>query len=255
MDFYLGVPDPGWLAKAAVPMFVSHRRLRTRKALPRALAPWALDSGGFSELSQHGHWTITPEEYVDAVRRYGAEIGSLEWAAIQDWMCEPWIVEKTGLSVQEHQKRTIANYVQLLRLAPEIPWLPVLQGWGLGDYRRHLAAYRAEGFDLSALPRVGVGSVCRRQSSIKGSLIVHDLADEGLRIHGFGFKLTGLDFCWMDLASADSMAWSFRARRERRERQSYSGIAQPHGQNDLQVALDYYEDVMGRLERLRREAP
>ena len=67
MDFYLGAPDPGWLARAGVRLFVSHRRPRTRKSLPKAAAPWALDSGGFSELSQHGRWTISPEEYAESV--------------------------------------------------------------------------------------------------------------------------------------------------------------------------------------------
>jgi len=254
MDFYLGAPDPGWLAKAGVRLFVSHRRLRTRKKLPVAIAPWALDSGGFSEINQHGKWTIGPEEYVDAVRRYREGIGNMDWAATQDWMCEPFVLEKTGLTVAEHQKRTIQSYKDLLRLGPEIPWLPVVQGWSMWDYRRHLAAYKAEGFDLASLPRVGVGSVCRRQNTIKGPMIVHDLADEGLKLHGFGFKMTGLDLCWYDLASADSMAWSFKARRERRERTMYGGgEGLSHGQNDMDVALDYSRDVETRVERLARE--
>jgi hypothetical protein len=32
------------------------------KGLPRT--GWALDSGGFSELSLYGGWRTTPEEYV-----------------------------------------------------------------------------------------------------------------------------------------------------------------------------------------------
>ncbi len=34
--------------------------------------------------------------------RYRDEIGCLLWAAPQDWMCEPWITAKTGLTVAEH---------------------------------------------------------------------------------------------------------------------------------------------------------
>jgi O-acetyl-ADP-ribose deacetylase (regulator of RNase III) len=34
--------------------------------------PWALDSGGFTELSLHGRWKATPAAYVAAVRRYPA---------------------------------------------------------------------------------------------------------------------------------------------------------------------------------------
>jgi hypothetical protein len=35
-----------------------------RKTLPKARTGWALDSGGFSELSLYGGWWTTPEEYV-----------------------------------------------------------------------------------------------------------------------------------------------------------------------------------------------
>jgi hypothetical protein len=43
-------------------------------------------------------------------------------------MCEPSMPHKTGLSIAEHQTRTLSNYEELLRLAPELPWVPVLQG-------------------------------------------------------------------------------------------------------------------------------
>lgn len=81
ISFYLGTHMPNWLETAGVPLFISHRRLSGRRSLPRAAHGWALDSGGFSELSLYGEWRTTPEEYVTAVRRYDTEIGRLEWAA------------------------------------------------------------------------------------------------------------------------------------------------------------------------------
>ena len=80
--FLLGAHQPGWLARARVPLFVCDVRLRVYKTLPRAAAPWALDSGGFSELQNKGTWTVGPREYADRVRRYR----DLLWAAPQDWM-------------------------------------------------------------------------------------------------------------------------------------------------------------------------
>ena len=68
-----------------------------------------------------------------AVRRYRDEIGGLEWAAPMDWMCEPFMLAKTGLTVAEHQARTVANYLELRSLAPELPFVPVLQGWSLDN--------------------------------------------------------------------------------------------------------------------------
>lgn len=160
--FFLGTHQPGWLRKTDVPLFLSRRRLAERKALPRARGPWGLDSGGFQELNLHGQWTVTPRQYVAEVRRYVAEIGNLRWAATQDWMCEPFVLAKTGFTVEEHQRRTIDNVKQLLDLAPELPWAPVIQGWTWGDYMRHADAYQKAGIDLARFPAVGVGSVCRR---------------------------------------------------------------------------------------------
>jgi hypothetical protein len=45
-SFFLGTHRPGWLARLDVPLFVSHRTLRTWPRLPWAREPWALDSGG-----------------------------------------------------------------------------------------------------------------------------------------------------------------------------------------------------------------
>lgn len=213
MKFYLGAHHPNWLAEAAFPLFVSHRALGRYKTMPKACVPWALDSGGFSELSIEGEWKTTPETYVAAVRRYRDEIGMMEWAAPQDWMCEPHMLEKTGLSVAEHQKRTIANYIELTVIAPELPFIPVVQGWTFEDYLTCVESYADAGVDLTALPLVGVGSVCRRQSTPEGAMIFAGLRALGLRLHGFGVKLTGLATFGHLLESSDSMSWSYRARR------------------------------------------
>jgi hypothetical protein len=211
MRFWLGA-DVHWLP-LGLPLMVSHRRLRRRVTLPRATAPWVCDSGGFTELSTHGRWTISPAEYVAAVRRYQDEIGRLEWVSPQDHMCEPWIVAKTGLSVAEHQRRTTDNLLELRALAPDLPIIPVLQGWQLGDYLRHLDEYDRAGVDLTVEPLVGLGTVCRRQATAEIGAIVWELARRGLPLHGFGVKADGLRSYGHLLASADSMAGSYGARR------------------------------------------
>lgn len=192
LRFWLGVHRPGWLAHAGVPLFVSHRTLRGYRTLPRAAAPWALDSGGFTELSLHGRWETTLDEYVAAVRRYTAEVGMLEWASPQDWMNEPAMLARTGLTVAEHQRRTVANYLALRDAAPDLPFVPVLQGWERDDYLRCADLYEHADVDLASLPIVGVGTVCRRQDTGAAEQIVTSLAARGYALHGFGVKLTGL---------------------------------------------------------------
>lgn len=133
-----------------------------RRSLPVALGNWGLDSGGFSELSMYGEWRTSPGQYAGEAQRYREQIGGMDFAAIQDWMCEPFILAKTGKTVLEHQERSVQSYLDLKALAPELPWVPVLQGWKIPDYLDHAAIYQRAGVDLGSLPRVGVGSVCRR---------------------------------------------------------------------------------------------
>lgn len=257
---YLGTHRPAWLAIADVPLFVSRVTLAGRKTLPVARAPWALDSGGFSELQQHGRWTVTPEAYVEEVRRYAGEIGNLEWAAIQDWMCEPVVIRGgkvgpvvfagTRLSVEEHQRRTIASYQRLLDLAPELPWAPVLQGWAYGDHLRHLEMYEAAGFNLAKVPIVGVGSICRREAPLRAGQIIDDLADEGLRLHGFGFKKDGLRSVAGVLASSDSLAWSYAARRNRAEN---TGCDKNSCNNCFHFAREWLDELRESIELERLE--
>jgi len=214
LAFYLGARQPHWLWRADFPLFVSHRQLaRRRRALRPASCRWALDSGGFTELPLHGRWVTPAEDYAAAVAEYAARIGGLDFAAPQDWMCEPFMIARTGLSVTEHLHRTVDNYLTLRRLTPDLPIMPSVQGWRLADYLACLELYASAGVDLAALPRVGLGSVCRRQSTAEIAVIVIELARRGLRLHGFGVKTGGLHLYGHLLTSADSMAWSYAARR------------------------------------------
>jgi hypothetical protein len=219
--FLLGTHHPDWLARTNVPLFVSHRTLSKRVALPRAMGRWALDSGGFSELSMYGRWQTTPAQYIDAVKRYQREVGGLEWCAPQDWMCEPVMLKRTGLTVEEHQRRSVRSVVELRSAG--LPVIPVLQGWSLGQYWDCVELYERAGIALKREPLVGLGTVCRRQGASSGATIGYQLGLEGLRLHGFGFKTTGLtSVCDLvatlggaiggGIVSADSMAWSFAAR-------------------------------------------
>jgi len=229
--FLLGTHQPGWLRKAHVPLFVSDRRLRVYKTLPAAAAPWAADSGGFTELQKYGRWTVPPAEYVARLRRYRDEVGRMLWAAPQDWMCEDVVINGgvangqrfvgTHLSVAQHQRLTVENYRLLRDLDADLDIIPVVQGQTPEDYRRCVELYWSMArIDLTAAPRVGVGSICRRQSAAAAGDIIRALRVAGLRrLHLFGFKVLGLGYHGHLLTasdSADSLAWSDVARKLRR---------------------------------------
>jgi hypothetical protein len=244
--FILGTHEISWLGRTEIPLFVSRIRLARQKSWPRATAPWSLDSGGFSQLSTHGRWTITTKQYAEEVRRWRDEIGNLQWAAAIDYMCEPEILKKTGMSVALHQTLTVQCYVQLLEIAPEIPWVPVLQGWAEGDHLRHADEYEAAGVQLEKLPLVGVGTICRRQATIRAGLLLNELAyDRGLKLHGFGFKKEGLEDVADALVSADSLAWSTNAYRNPDQR--IPGHTHKTCANCMEYALRWREQLLVRI--------
>lgn len=212
--------------------------------MPRAVRDWALDSGGFTELQLHGRWQTNERDHVRAVRRYADEIGNLVWCSPQDWMCEPHILQRTGLTIREHQRRTVRNFVQLQELAPELPWVPILQGWTLADYERCADLYETAGIDLAVEPLVGIGTVCRRQQKVEVECIMRAFAARKLRLHGYGVKIAGLNQYAETLVSSDSMAWSRRGR-------YVAGCTPSHRteSNCLRFALSWHQRVQSVLRR------
>ncbi|MFE0486801.1 deazapurine DNA modification protein DpdA family protein [Streptomyces griseoaurantiacus] len=223
MRFYLTTHKRHWLRLTDVPLFLKAEHFDRAAKWDVARGPYAVDSGGFMELKAKGTWTRTPRQYVDSLRRIWEHAGPYDWAAQQDWMCEDAIIHGgtfggqhfvgTHLSIAEHQRRTVANFLELRSLAPELRIAPVLQGRSIPQYERCVELFENAGVDLRAEPVVGLGSVCRLQSTREGAAIVTAMAAHGFKLHGFGFKTLGLERVGHLLASADSAAWSSHARR------------------------------------------
>lgn len=217
MKFYLGATVESWLRELDVPLFVSARSFtrRTKDTYPKALEGWCLDSGGFTELKMYGEWTVSVEDYVKTIRLLQKKVGKVIWAAPQDWMCEDVMLKKTGLTVKEHQRRTVQNYIAIKEIDDTLPVIPVIQGFSLEDYLQIIEDYAYYGIDLKLEDTVGLGSVCRRQSEDEIAEIVEACYSAGLHnLHGFGVKIRGILKYGQYLQSSDSMAWSLQARYE-----------------------------------------
>jgi hypothetical protein len=98
------------------------------------------------------------------------------------------------------------------------PIMPVLQGYAPADYIRHIRMY---GDRLKPGVWVGVGSVCKRNGDPKAIVAVLSAIHTerpDLRLHGFGLKLTAILHPGVRalLATADSLAWSYAARKQGR---------------------------------------
>lgn len=216
MKFYVGLHQPSD-AKNFDRAFISVKRLRVRRK-PLGVGAWIMDSGAFTEIATHGCYRSSVEEYASEINRW-ADDPTLVAAVAQDYMCEPFIIAKTGLSVEEHQRLTIERFDALVELAdPRVYVMPVLQGYTTDDYVRHVRMYDRL---LKIGTYVGVGSVCKRNTDIRTiETILTAIRRErpDLLLHGFGLKTTALSSGVVQecLYSADSMAWSYAARKQGR---------------------------------------
>ena len=223
MMFFVGLHHPGdvWRFEFAM---VSVNVLTKRRSKP-TFRRWLMDSGAFTTLEMHGRYIDEPEAYAHRVWEY-RNVGELMAAVSQDFMCDPFMLAKTGGSVADHQRWTIERYdrikAELERLEQHYaPWgqkspylMAVLQGYSPEEYVDHIRQY---GDRLKPGMWVGVGSVCKRNSKPEQVLAVltaihAERAD--LLLHGFGLKITTLEHPGVadHLHSSDSMAWSLAER-------------------------------------------
>lgn len=234
MRFFVGMHQPSD-ARHVPAAFISINRIRDRKsAFP--VGDWIMDSGAFTTIAKHGGYPEPPSVYAAHIKRWATN-GNLLAAVAQDYMCEPHMLAKTGLTVEDHQRLTIERYDELLAAdTGGVYIMPVLQGYSPREYVDHIRMY---GDRLKLGAWVGVGSVCKRNGDPMSVLMVllairHERPD--LRLHGFGLKTTALMWGAVRsmLHSADSMSWSFAARKQgrsandHREAVAYHRMIQTH---------------------------
>lgn len=213
MKFYVGMHMPS-KAYRLDRAFISINSIANRvSGFP--VNEWILDSGAFTTISKHGCYPQPVSVYADQIRRWKTN-GNLVAAVAQDYMCEEFMLKRTGLTVDDHQRMTIERYDLLVEEDTGVYIMPVLQGYSPQSYVDHICAY---GPRLAHGAYVGVGSVCKRNanpSSIAQVLAAIKAERPDLRLHGFGVKTTALAYAEVrdNLHSADSMAWSFAARWE-----------------------------------------
>lgn len=216
MKFFTGLHRPS-AAKHFERACISVGVLRDRKG-PFEANEWIMDSQAFTTIQKNGGYPHPPSEYAAQIVRW-KDNGKLLAAVTQDYMCESFILAITGLSVADHQRLTIERYDALLVANTGVYIMPVLQGYKPQEYVDHLKQY---GDRLTFGMWIGVGSVCKRNATPKqilDVLVAIKTARPDLRLHGFGVKRTALANGTIRavLESADSMAWSFAARKQGRD--------------------------------------
>ena len=215
--FFVGVHHPSKADRVPLAMVSANALRRRRSHFPAG--EWLMDSGAFTTINKHGGYPEPVEEYAAIIRRF-AGCGTLLAAVAQDYMCEPFVLARTGLTVADHQRLTIERYRDLLACdTAGVAIMPVLQGYDPAEYVDHVRQY---GDLLTPGMWVGVGSVCKRNARPLSARAVFEAIHAerpDLRLHGFGIKITALhdERVRELLYSADSMAWSYAARYEGRD--------------------------------------
>ncbi len=231
MRFFVGLHQPSDAAHVDA-AFVSVNRLRTRKS-DFKVGDWIMDSGAFSTILTHGGYPEPPCVYAAHIRRWSL-CGNLLAAVAQDYMCEAHMLKITGMTIADHQRLTVERYDELLRCdTAGVYIMPVLQGYAPADYVDHIRQY---GDRLAHGAWVGVGSVCKRNgdaAAIEAVLLAIKGERPDLRLHGFGVRAPALGSRLVRelLHTADSMAWSFAARKQGRNA------------NDFREALNFKRGI------------
>lgn len=251
--FYTGLHQPSD-AKHFARACISINRLIPRKKRIGDCKVFG-DSGAFTALLLNGRFIDTVAQLAAHWRRIiESGVADVEVIVAQDFMCEPFMLARTDATdvalarmrgrygpverrklVRIHQRWTIERYDALL--AENLPCLilPVLQGFDPVEYKTHVAMY---GDRLKPGHWTGVGSVCKRNANPAAILTVLSTIKAvrpDLRLHGFGVKLTSLKNAAIRalLFTADSMAWSFSARKQGRSA------------NDWREAIAFEQKVLG----------
>jgi len=225
----VGVPEPGGhlvdvAREAGLPVLFSANAFmhKTDGEVVRVQRPdrtrfgqldAALDSAGYVASALYGGYPWTVDQYLDLVQAF-----PWRWYSAMDLACEPEIASD-DTAVLFRIAETCRLFSVLSRAAHErgLPSpVPVIQGYQPAQY-----AWCVEQFPIVRWPDlVGIGSVCRRPlTGPNGVLAILDTLDgllpRNVRFHFYGLKGSALSVIGQHprLASVDSMAWDYAARR------------------------------------------
>lgn len=233
--FYPGLQRPG--DGEALTRYVIARHNASPTSLTMPADDWILDSGGYLLVANRGGYPAGPKEYVRLAERFAAASeekgGRMAGAIAEDYNCTNEVCEVVDAECEgEHLDLSVQRYRAHLEANPAVEIWPVLHGWAPSHYLWHLEMY---GDLIGKGATVAIGSLkiptwCSltdgphldekrpRNAAWLGAL-AHAIKKErpDLKLHALGVGKRHLTtkagrVARRFLASADSSAWSLRAR-------------------------------------------
>lgn len=232
----------------------TRQRFRIRRP-PSNVSSIAIDSGGFTAARRWGKYPWSFKQYVDFIRASSRD-RILDFCACMDYACERDVNLGIMATNQERIDATIANDIALRALAPDLPWLSVLQGNTFEERAYDLERRRILGIPPTGY--VGLGSVCGRPP-VESRQVVKFYIDRlpGVQYHGFGFHSQALDDDEVANAvkSWDSYAWNWGkgAKGKDRPLELCKQPGERYTEFTKRLALFYWQNtVMPRLNQIRQ---
>jgi len=169
-----------------------------------------IDSGGFSAFTRFAEYPYTVEEYITFIHQQIDRGLPVERVAIMDYPCEVSANRERYRTNTDRIDATIRNARRCIDGDRSMPWVPVIQGYTLDEYKDCWDKYQDIGItsDLWAL-----GSVCARKKTGGIRRIITAVKEyTDANLHTFGMTLNALrnPQVFFSVYSSDSRAWSFR---------------------------------------------
>jgi hypothetical protein len=181
-----------------------------------------LDSAGFHAQAAWGGYPWTPEAYVHGL------CAAFPWTRFSSMdLCVEEEVAGDRIEVRERVAKTVALNRTCHRLSCDLGiedrLMPVIQGSLPEDYLR---CYDSLSSTIGDERIIGVGSMCRRQTTGEDGIVavveaLHRELPPGVRLHLFGLKSDAAEaVADLDgrIASIDSQAYGVTARKQANER-------------------------------------
>jgi hypothetical protein len=174
-----------------------------------------------------------------------------------DYACERDVNRAMYATNIQRIDATIANEAACRGAAPDLPWLPVLQGDTIKERAYDLARRRERGM----LPEsyAGIGSVCGRGAKAARAVVrFYDGRLPGVKFHGFGMHIGSLDddVVMGALRSWDSYSWTWaRGARSMRATEYVKCADETYASYARRLARLYSERTIEPRQRRPRTLP
>ena len=167
-----------------------------------------IDSGGYSMFSKYSDFPYTVEEYIGFVNQLRDKWPVTE-VATMDYPCEPHVNREKYETNIARIDATIQNALECIDFDNSIPWVPVIQGYKLDEYKYCWQQYQDYGVSANLW---AVGSVCIRKvtGGIRHIMTrIKRITKQNL--HAFGLALPAIRHpdVFFSIFSSDSAAWNF----------------------------------------------